>query len=144
MIADDLILRVANKHMLSGRKPVYIGVFLSSSAHAELLRHFPPIDPDVHAHHMSLFLKPSVEQLQEVPLGLEVRIDVVGYAEDDQGQAVLVRPHGVSPAGRIPHITISTANGVAPVYSNQLLMGDVMHVHGPTLEGVVDTFPRSF
>jgi hypothetical protein len=52
---------------------------------------------------------------------------------------------GVEAATFCPHITISTADGVKPVYSNELLSKAAVHPLGEPLRlvGVMDTYPRS-
>ena len=64
------------------------------------------------------------------------------YAEDEKGQAIAIQCP--LPCGNpIPHITISVANGVTPVYSNELLSKNKQPCKSLSLNGIVDTFPRS-
>ena len=57
------------------------------------------------------------------PLPLEAELKIVGYAYDKKAQAFVVSVNGsiYRPDGNIYHLTISTADGVKPVYSNTLL-----------------------
>lgn len=69
-------------------------------------------------------------------IGKPVELKVVGYKRDDKGEAVVVQ--GVPRAdGKVPHITLSVAPGVKPVYSNELVKADWKPVDGPVLKGVV-------
>lgn len=122
------------------KDPKYLAVFLDSQSKAALVHDFPAKHPDTYAEHMTIVLKPGHEHLQMI--GQVVTMKVVGYAEDEKGQAVLVRPDlpGVKDN---PHVTLSVADGVKPMYSNELLSKGWEPVSGPTLRGVVDTFPRS-
>ena len=73
-----------------------------------------------------------------MPLGESAKLKVIGYSSDEKGQAVVVS--GVDSSNKIPHITISTADGVSPVYSNELLLGDVTEVDGIELEAQIGFF----
>lgn len=111
---------------------VYIGVFLPPMDRQRLLRRFEPIHPEIFAHHMTLWTihDSGDPDLDTLPLGKMVDLKIVGYAEDAKGQAVLVSPPTrLWPRnGRVPHITLSTATGVPPVYSNTLVeSGEVEH-----------------
>ena len=127
------ILKYAKKK----KKALYTGAFLTPSG-AEMLdnwwgtavregfldKHF--------RHHMTIKFKPSVEEVVSLPIGQDVTLKIVGYASDDRGQAVLVA--GVDSTNELPHITVSTAEGVSPVYSNELLSAGVTEVDGPELD----------
>jgi hypothetical protein len=66
-------------------------------------------------------------------MGRSVILDIVGYAHDDKGMAVLVEPKG--PLARLvknvnPHITVAT-KGVGAKYSNELLeKGEIIPARG--------------
>lgn len=87
---------------------------------------------------MTLVFKPTSAYLDSLDLGRYVTFDVTGYAADDMGQAVAVRlPSGIDCANPIPHVTISTAHGIGPKYSNNLLALDIQPVETFRLEGVI-------
>lgn len=48
---------------------------------------------------------------------------VIGYASDDQGEALVVRVDGrdTNKGGKQYHITVSCIEGTGPVYSNKLI-----------------------
>jgi hypothetical protein len=87
---------------------------------------------------MTMKFRPSTEELEKTPIGQKAKLKVIGWASDEKGQAVLVAPEGVASANAHPHVTISTAPGTNPVYSNDLLAKGSNRVSGPTLTGVVD------
>lgn len=123
-------------------KPVYVGVMLDDpkslqrwweSEVGELL-------PKRIAHHMTIKFGPSADEVAALPLGEPVTLDVVGYANSGEIQAVVVRPHGVASANRIPHVTVATDGTTPPVKSNDLLAEGWTPVNGPTLHGRVGFF----
>ena len=83
-------------------------------------------------------------------LKTSVDIRVVGVANDSDCQAVLVELpdflSSLNPSKKF-HITISTAPGVKPKYSNELLRVSEVDRSNPPfpfiLKGVVDTYPRA-
>ena len=126
--------------------PVYVGVFLDDSSRSRLLRDFPPKHPNVYADHVTLVFRPKESEVAQFDMGEKVEIEVVGYAEDERGSAVTIRlPPGLKRLSqRDPHVTISTANGVKPFYSNKLIAKPdaVQRVRAKSYSGVIDGFPR--
>ena len=123
-------------------KPIYIGVMLDDpkvlqrwweSEVGELL-------PKRIAHHMTIKFGPSADEVAALPVGEPVTLEVVGYANSGEIQAVVVRPHGVESANRIPHVTVATDGATSPVKSNDLLADGWERVKGPTLKGKVGFF----
>ena len=101
---------------------MYWGFKLNPESVAKLLSHFPPLHPNVYAEHLTIAYRPSasVEKSLAPMCGEERTVDVIGYAYDEYVQAVVVDGIPRLDPGT-PHITISCANGVGPVYSNTLL-----------------------
>jgi hypothetical protein len=131
------------------KKPIYYAVFLTDKSHSDLLKWWVdvvniPILDQPFAHHMTVKFKPTEEDVIAFSpiIGQEVKLQVVGYAADDKGQAVLVNSELKSNNAN-PHITISCATGITPVYSNELLSSGLTTINGPTLIGVFDSFPRT-
>ena len=131
------------------KKVVYSGIFLDDASHRELLAWFSKetgldLLDKTFAHHTTLKFKPSAEEVSALPLGKKVQLRVVGWGADAKGQAVVVdlQDAEVQSANAHPHITVAVGPGGSPAYSNELLASGVTRVAGPTLEGVVDTFPR--
>lgn len=80
-----------------------------------------------YCHHMTIRFKPGPND--ELPnFNMPVGLVVTEYAADERGVAVKVEPNTnrnelkMAP-GQLPHITVATAPGVSPVYSNELLKG---------------------
>jgi len=134
----------------------YAALFLTPSSQTALLQAFPPFHPIVHADHVTLIFCPTDETIGTLPLGTCVTIQVISEAQDQYGHAVLVqiadsRPE-VQTMNKYPHITISIAEGVSPVYSNTLLANTEIcrDVENPLLLDTVlglhfdDTIPRVF
>jgi len=68
---------------------------------------------------------------------------VVGVAQDQQAQALVVElPRGLPSVGP-HHITVSHASGVAASYSNQLITKGYQSLNGPTLTGRIELLARS-
>lgn len=119
----------------------YAAIFLSDESQQVLLRWWQdvvqkPLLQDVYAHHVTLVYDPSEAQLEQITVGVEASIEVIGWAADEHGQAVLVRSVPVS-INEFPHVTVST-DGTPPVYSNTLLKQGFIPTPGPQLRGVVD------
>jgi hypothetical protein len=129
------------------KRPVYIGIFLSPAERAKLLRDFPPMYENVFADHVTLVFGPKASDLGNYPFGSIVRLKAVGYAQDQKGTALLVDlpPEIKKLTKKTPHITISTASGVPPVYSNQLISkpANITRVSPKIYEGTLDGFPRN-
>ena len=119
--------RVAARYLarVAGDTAKYTGVFLTPMAKQALLKRFPPVHPEVHADHMTIWsmMDSADSRVDQMALGQTVAMKVLAYFVDDKGQAVRVEtPKGVHPrSNRIAHITISTAAGVPPKYSNKLV-----------------------
>lgn len=107
---------------------IYTGLFLKEKSRLQLLTFFKPKHPNLYADHATLVFRPSpeqVRQIEEYNLGDDeiVELRPTGYAEDEKGQVLLVEPLSplkVDVTTSCLHITISCANGVSPVYSNDL------------------------
>jgi len=123
---EDPKRQAIRRVMASGKKPeraIYSAVFLEDPK--ELMRWWEsnvgsPLHPKAFSHHMTIKYKPDPDEVTSLPIGSLVRLKIVGWAEDERGQAVVVEPHGVRSTNAIPHITVAT-NGAPPSYSNELL-----------------------
>jgi hypothetical protein len=75
----------------------------------------------VHCSHITLAYKPSDETFAKYQhlIGKRVNVLIRDIYCDDHGQAAVVE--GVPSENKVPHITISCAEGVPPGYSNRLL-----------------------
>ena len=84
-----------------------------------------PNDWKKYCHHMTIKFKPTKDS--ELPVfGENVTLVVTEIASDEKGVAVRVEPNTDGkelhmPPEQLPHVTVATAPGVSPVYSNDLL-----------------------
>lgn len=97
-----------------------IGWLLDETDRALLLARFPPVWPDVIAHHVTL------QSATEQPLPTETSGEIVGEVDDGEGlQALVVAIGGTTdrPDGSTYHITwsLDKARGREAVQSNQVL-----------------------
>lgn len=134
--------RVVERFLIEAAVPTYTAIFLDDSSKRRLLMWWrtsvrKPLLPVIFADHVTLKFRPSKAEVEKTPVGENALVQVIGFAEDEKGQAVLVRP-SVSSSNHMPHVTISTAHGVNPVYSNQLLTKGYSRKTGPILRGIVD------
>lgn len=125
--------------------PAYTAVFLNEAEIASLrawfvketgIRLLPefPKDP-----HLTLVFKPTQLELEAAPIGRIIRLNVTGWAADDKAQVLLAKGYAVDRAN--PHVTLATAPGVAPAYSNELLeRGPKRPIRGPSVKGLVGYF----
>jgi hypothetical protein len=125
---------------ISSRQPRIISnaIILDDASQGELKKHFPGKHSNYSGHHITLdFGKNEYHE----DFGKKVQATVIGYANDDKADAVLVSCGGTHCDNRFPHITISTEPGVKPVYSNELLAKGHEDVETPlTLHGTVGSF----
>lgn len=131
---------IARIHM-AAMKVTYSAVFMDDKSVRDLKNWWESsVDDPLHGrefmHHMTIAFKPSWEDTVALPIGKKVQLRVVGYASDAKGQAVLV-DSPIESNNRFPHITMATAGGTSPVYSNDLLAKGVTKVKGPLLTGRV-------
>lgn len=118
---------------------MFVSAVLTPASRSRLLAAVPPYHPVVYAHHMTMAHDPDPATLERYRgmEGQRIRIPVTAVVVDDKAQAVLV---GGDSENEYPHITISVAEGVKPVYSNELLSkgeGTWYHVNIFTLEADV-------
>ena len=139
--AAERIKNAGNK-----RKAIYSGIFLSPESKEALAEWWSGVKGDLlpkqFMHHMTIKFKPSPEEVMALPLGSDVRLQVVGTGSDEKGQAVVVSSE-LPTDNPIPHITVAT-DGTSPVYSNELLAAGTAPVDlespPPVLIGKVGIF----
>jgi len=129
------------------QKPVYLGWFLSDASRQELQQKFPLRYPGKQVDHVTFVFGPKPEVAEQFMqfVGQTVEGMVTGYFEDDKGQAVTVDVASpIIATNKILHVTLATAEGVKPVYSNQLVADESKRQQASLrLTGVYDTFPRT-
>lgn len=112
------ILRLFFKRKSTNLKPEeieYTALFVDNPE--KLLEMFPAKHSKVFAHHSTNWYKPT--SLEGLEIGKKSLLKIIGQAYDQKGFAVLVE--NPKSKNKFPHITISCAEGIPPVYSNELL-----------------------
>ncbi|GMH33487.1 hypothetical protein BSKO_01321 [Bryopsis sp. KO-2023] len=122
---------------------LYTALFLTGKSRADLLRLSPPMHKNVKVDHVTIAFRPTTTHAFSLPLGSTVKIRVTGIASDELIQAAtvdLLTKHSLD-SQRVPHITISAADGVPSKLSNDLIArnngSEVRPCTGIDLEGVV-------
>lgn len=93
----------------------YTALFVDSPE--KLLKMFLPKHKKIYGHHSTNWYRPT--DLNDLEIGKKVVLKIVGRASDKRGDALLVE--NSKSKNKYPHITISCAENVPPVYSNELL-----------------------
>lgn len=94
---------------------IYTGLFVLDKQ--EILSSFEPKHKNVYVHHSTIEFMPKDGNSLEI--GKVQKLKIIGRVSDDRGDALLVE----SPKSnnKYPHITLSCADGVSPMYSNVLI-----------------------
>ena len=82
-----------------------------------LLEIFNPIHKNVYADHCTINYKPK--DLSNLNLGRKSKLKIVARVFNQKGDALLVED--LKSENKFPHITISCAESIPPMYSNQML-----------------------
>lgn len=127
------------------RKAIYTGIFLDDSSKVSLLSHanmYGGMHSKVLAHHLTLVFSPSFKDVAELAIGSYYSIAAIGIAKDEKAQAVVCNiPDELCCSNIIPHITVSVADNIKPVYSNILLKNGYKAFNTPlTLTGRIGFF----
>lgn len=114
-------------------KIIYNAYVLTNDSKRKLMEKFLPKFDNTFYHHMTLNFG-----VQRFPknLGSEVDLTVIGYAQDEKAQAVVIGRQELGD-NRIAHITLSCADGVKPVYSNELLRNGWEKINPFTIKAIV-------
>lgn len=109
---------------------LYVAAILTRDAQESLWKSITsrvaiPTDWKAYCHHMTIRFKPTDDSQLPI-LGEDITLIVTNIFADDKGVAVSVEPNTNRrelhmPAEQKPHITVATAPGTPPVYSNELL-----------------------
>lgn len=125
----------------------YVGLFLTKESREKLLQEITPLHSILHADHVTLSFRPSEELVEKFRPWIGIEIPLILQAEyyDLKAQAVRISLGADGLPGSGNHITISTADGTPPKYSNELigLTKNFLFLSGLRLTGIVDFFPRT-
>jgi hypothetical protein len=115
---------------MSGSNKGILKLVLDEHARKEILKLVRPVHPDVKATHVTIMHgvdRPTSGLIERwLNLGMDVGIKLGCTVDNGRAQAVLVAMSGcleeaVRVSGRVPHITISCAEGCKPVESNDAI-----------------------
>ena len=137
-LCDSLFLPLPESvKELSNLVVVYSGIFLTSNSQWDVLSLFHPSLTDIQTSHVTLSFLPDIAYLKKLPIGKKVKIKIVGHAENSKTQACVVDVPLTSD-NKTPHITISTAEGIAPKSTNIMLQNQVVRsCDTKVVEGIV-------
>ncbi|GLE03555.1 hypothetical protein PINS_up012457 [Pythium insidiosum] len=102
----------------------YVGLFLEDASRRDLLSLTRPRHSNVIAEHVTMYYRPTIQYIRSTPVGMRVTVEGLNVVEDDRGQALEVSLDAGLPIpgkNKVPHVTISTGEGVSAYYSNDLL-----------------------
>ena len=86
---------------------------------------------------MTIQMGPKEEDLLKLPMGDKVKLKIVGWAANDQVQAVVVECEVKSKKSH-PHVTVACGPTGKPQHSDTLLAKGYTKINGPTLTGTVE------
>jgi hypothetical protein len=114
---------------------VYTAIFFNTD---QVVDTFGQVHPNLYSHHSTIAFKP--ESIEGLPVGEDRSITVVGRLTNDKVDALVVE--NPLSKNKIPHITLSTADGVRPFESNTELENnqDKIEPLNIVLTGVVGYF----
>lgn len=116
---------------------------LSDKSHDKLKKAFPPRFANEFYHHVTLaFGTPQLEVTQFI--GRTAKAEVYAHAANNKVEAVRVTTFGLPDTYGVPHVTLSTAEGIEPFESVAMLRGnhDETQVQPPlVLEGLLEFKP---
>lgn len=112
----------------------YSAIPVPEEAKAELMKRFPPKYPDFIGHHVTVAFGITPDK-SPLPIGYKCAVRVVGYAEEDGLEALVVAVNNASHRedGKRFHITwsLDKAKGKKPAMSNDLITGGFDLVKSP-------------
>lgn len=104
---------------------IYTGAFLDEDSQRRLeawwVHNIGPLLGKPICHHMTISFKPNPAKVAETPFGEAVTLEVVGWGQDEDVQAVVVKPVGVATDNSIPHVTVAVSPTGKPFMANKML-----------------------
>lgn len=96
---------------------------LDEESSARLRRAIPPIYPKTFYHHVTLLYDVGRSEAEGL-IGKSWTVEAYAAAHNSQAQACRVRTNGLPDTYGVPHVTLSTATGIAPFASAAMLKGE--------------------
>jgi hypothetical protein len=112
--------------LVEGGNVIFKGFFLEEGVKKFLFEKFPSVhEKKIGSHATTQFVMDETKRHHtQVNLGNKARFAAVAEVSDSKGQALLIKQISGDNADFIttqyPHITLSCAEGVSPIYSNEL------------------------
>lgn len=103
--------------LFQNKEILYIALFIQNPQ--DILLSFEPKHSHVFAHHITLAFKPQTVNPKKI--GKKVRVKIIARIFDEKGDVLLVDIGDEIANNKYPHITLSCAEGISPVYSNELI-----------------------
>lgn len=130
---------------MNKQKVIYTGIFLDEESKVsaiKLVSSQRDLLDRIIAHHLTLQFKPPIEEVLDLPIGQNCSFEAIGTVYDNKAQAILCSiPDYIKCNNKHPHVTVSVANGVSPVYSNALLSrNEITRINPFTLTGRIGFF----
>ena len=120
-ISDFSLNTILNKDQTVDVDDVlYAALYLTEESQQLLLDHFHVAHENVHANHMTLIYKPSLEELSGLKIGSHHLVKVVGYVLSSDVEVVAVEKVNICKLPQ-PHVTISTSKHSSPKLSIEAL-----------------------
>jgi transposase len=123
--------------MEKAEEVIYNAIILDDESKQILKKKVPAEHENLYYHHITIN-----HGKKEIPsnLGELVEFNVIGYAVDERGQAVVVDAES---SNKVPHITLSCADDIAPYYSNELLLKGYEKITSFKLRGTVKSYTKN-
>jgi hypothetical protein len=134
---DLLLEKEAIRSLAADKSIVITAAFLTNEGKNDLKNWWEsnvrvPLLSNIYMHHLTIKYRPSKEEVLALEIGKEVALAIVGYIENDSVQAVVVASD-LPCSNKVPHITVSTADGVGPMKSNKFLNKGFKSTKGPAI-----------
>ena len=103
-----------NEEKVKQKEVVYTAMFVDNVE--KLKEKYPPVHKNIYYHHSTIAFQPK-EGIRGIDIGKKHILKITGRATTDRVDALLVKNN--KSMNKYPHITLSTAEGVKPVASNE-------------------------
>lgn len=107
----------------------YIAIFLTTQSRNLILELFPPLHKNRIADHITLLHKTNINEnvdINNFDIGKIKSFQIIGKCNDDKCQTLIVKIlDDKNNNEKIYHLTISTATGINPSYSNELIEKEI-------------------
>lgn len=127
---------------------MFLALTINNIDRLNLIRTFinPTSAGKVWVQHVTIAFQPDMDTILEFAPKMNqfFQIEVLGFVKDEKASALIVRLFDIQSKNKFPHITLQTAEGIPPKYSNELIATaetinwEVDHL---TFKGKLELFP---